>query len=109
MEWKYLDDNTDPAAGSEDRTSWTAEDFDDSAWKTAAGPFGSKRGEAELESGYTANTVLNGCDGSNDYYAYFFRHHLQHSLPGGDDQAGGHPPARRRRDRVHQRGPRGRL
>ena len=73
MEWKYLDDNTDPAAGSEDRTSWTAEDFDDSAWKTAAGPFGSKRGEAELESGYTANTVLNGCDGSNDYYAYFFR------------------------------------
>ena len=40
--WSYLDDGTDPAAGSDDRTSWTAEMFDTTSWKTAAGPFGSK-------------------------------------------------------------------
>ena len=77
MEWKYQDDNTDPAGNPEDagydRTSWTAADFDVSAWKTASGPFGSKRGGAELESGYTAKTVLAGCDGLNDTPAYFFR------------------------------------
>lgn len=71
--WSYLDDGTDPAAGSDDRTSWTAADFDDSEWTTAAGPFGSKKGAAALETGYTAATVLTGCDGSNDTPAYFFR------------------------------------
>ena len=71
--WSYLDDGTDPAAGSDDRTSWTAEMFDTTSWKTAAGPFGSKRGAAELETGYTANTILAGCDGANDTPAYFFR------------------------------------
>lgn len=69
-QWSYLDNNTDPAGdpGDEgyDRTSWTAADFVDSAWKTASGPFGSKHGGAELESGYTAKTILAGCDGSND-------------------------------------------
>lgn len=69
-QWKYLDDNTDPAgdtaAADYERTSWTAETFDDSAWSTAAGPFGSKKGEAVLETGYTANTVLYGCNGSSN-------------------------------------------
>ncbi|WP_162611095.1 choice-of-anchor I family protein [Flavonifractor sp. An91] len=76
-QWSYLDNNTDPAGDPEgagyDRTSWTAADFDDSKWETASGPFGSKRGAAELESGYTAETVLDGCDGSSDTPAYFFR------------------------------------
>lgn len=79
--WKYLDDNTDPAgdaaAAGYDRTSWTIESYDDSAWKTAVGPFGSKKGAAALESGYTAATILDGCDGSGDAPVYFFRTELQ--------------------------------
>ena len=71
--WTYLDNNTDPATGSGDRTSWTAENFSTDGWKTATGPFGSKRGAASLEDGYTANTVLDGCNGTNDTPAYFFR------------------------------------
>lgn len=72
-QWRYLDDNTDPAAGEADRTAWTAPDFDDQSWKTAVGAFGSKRGNAFLEEGYTASTILDGCSGSNDYTTYFFR------------------------------------
>ena len=72
-QWKYLDNNTDPAADSDDRTSWTAETFDTTSWKTAAGPFGSKKGAAVLETGYTANTVLQGCNGSSNTPTYFFR------------------------------------
>ncbi|MDO4516231.1 MAG: choice-of-anchor I family protein [Bacillota bacterium] len=75
--WSYLDDGTDPAGDSTqagyDRTSWTAETFNTDGWKAAAGPFGSKKGAAALETGYTAATVLTGCDGSNDTPAYFFR------------------------------------
>ncbi|MBP3311143.1 MAG: S-layer homology domain-containing protein [Butyricicoccus sp.] len=75
--WSYLDDGTDPAGDSKQegyvRTSWTASDFDDSGWKKAAGPFGSKRNTAAYSSTRTANTVLAGCDGANDTPAYFFR------------------------------------
>jgi hypothetical protein len=58
--WSYSDDNTDPAAGSPDRTSWTTESFDDSAWKTATGAFGAKNGKATgLGSSFPVNTLLN--------------------------------------------------
>ena len=40
--WKYLDNNTDPAAGLGSLTAWTAAGFDDSSWKEAAGSFGAK-------------------------------------------------------------------
>ncbi len=72
-EWKYLDNNTDPANGNSDRTVWTAESFDTTGWNSAAGPFGSKRGTANYSSSRTAATVLNGCDGANNTPAYFFR------------------------------------
>lgn len=75
--WKYLDDNTDPAGDSSstgyERTSWAAPDFDDSRWKTAKGPFGAKKGGADLGYGYVANTVLAGCEGTNCIPTYFFR------------------------------------
>ena len=41
--WKYLDNNTDPASGLSSLTAWTTPDFNDSAWKSAAGKFGAKR------------------------------------------------------------------
>ena len=76
-EWKYLDKNTDPAGDSSatdyNRTAWTAEGFNTDGWKTAAGPFGSKRGTAAYGDGRNANTIIDGCDGSNNTPAYFFR------------------------------------
>ncbi len=75
--WEYLDNNADPAGDPSaigyNRTAWTAEGFDTDGWKTAAGPFGSKRGGAAYDSTRTAAKVLDGCDGSNDTPAYFFR------------------------------------
>ena len=72
--WSYLDDNTDPAgdasAADYNRTCWTAENFDDSAWKTGAGPFSNR---TTYQTGYQASTLLDGCDAQNDYPAYFFR------------------------------------
>ena len=75
--WSYLDNNTDPAGDPDsagyDRTSWTAESFSTDGWKSAAGPFGSKKGGSNLGSGYVAATVLDGCSGSSNTPAYFFR------------------------------------
>ena len=46
--WKYLDNNTDPASGLSSLTAWTTPDFNGSAWKSAAGKFGAKRGLLHL-------------------------------------------------------------
>lgn len=81
--WDYLDTGEDPAAGAADRTAWTQPDFALSpGWKKAAGPFGSKRGAATLESGYTAKTVLAGCTASANHPAYFFRTEFTLADPG---------------------------
>jgi hypothetical protein len=75
--WSYSDDNTDPAAGDVDRTSWTTESFDDSLWKTATGAFGAKNGAATgLGSSFPVNTLLNHyIDGKADptVATYHFR------------------------------------
>ena len=71
--WKYLDDNTDPAAGGA-LNAWTLGAFDDSAWKEAAGKFGAKRGELADVSGYMPTVLLNQYYEENkDIPTYFFR------------------------------------
>lgn len=57
--WKYLDDNTDPALGLSDITAWTESDFDDSAWKSAKGSFGSKNGELSKVGSVTPDNLIN--------------------------------------------------
>lgn len=54
--WRYSDDGTDPSGDG--TLTWTTQAFDDSAWKEAAGAFGSKRGAADLGNGFVANTLL---------------------------------------------------
>ncbi len=58
--WKYLDDDTDPAEGLSSLQAWTLPSFDDSAWKSAAGSFGSKGGAIGTVSGCgTPATLIN--------------------------------------------------
>ncbi|GAB2465739.1 purple acid phosphatase family protein [Xylanimonas ulmi] len=59
-QWRYSDDNTDPAAGGADRLVWTGAGFDDAAWKTGVSPFGAKNGKPTgLGSGFPVTTPLN--------------------------------------------------
>jgi len=69
--WQYSDNGTDPSGDGS--LSWTTADFD--GWTEAAGPFGSKRGEADLGGGFVAETLLQYTpEGSaNTVPTYHFR------------------------------------
>lgn len=74
--WKFLDDNTDPAAGSPDIHSWAAPSFDDSAWKTGVSGFGVKRNELEPVGPHMPATKLEHYIEGTEKSAvptYFFR------------------------------------
>ncbi|WP_411731018.1 fibronectin type III domain-containing protein [Paeniglutamicibacter sp.] len=74
--WQYLDDGTDPAAGSTELRSWIAPGFDDSAWKSAKGSFGAKNGTLSAVGPHTPATLLNHyLDGAAapTVPTYFFR------------------------------------
>ncbi|MGO1838451.1 MAG: fibronectin type III domain-containing protein [Candidatus Microbacterium stercoravium] len=69
--WQYSDNGTDPSGDGS--LSWTTADAD--GWAEAAGPFGSKRGEADLGGGFVADTLLQyTLEGSTDTVpTYHFR------------------------------------
>lgn len=74
--WKYLDDNTDPANGLGSLIAWTTSDFNDSAWKSAAGSFGAKRGQLTEFDGFTPTVLLNQYKSdvpNEDVPTFFFR------------------------------------
>ena len=74
--WNYLENNTDPAEGSEDRTVWTYPEFADEQWKSGKGSFGAKKGAiADLGGGYIPDTLLKHYidDTKTAVPAYFFR------------------------------------
>ena len=73
--WKYLDNNTDPAAGQSTLTAWTEKGFDDTSWKSSTGKFGAKRGALTSFDGFTPTILLQQyIDGtSTDIPSYFFR------------------------------------
>ncbi|WP_028245664.1 ElyC/SanA/YdcF family protein [Pseudoclavibacter soli] len=93
-EWSYWDTTdssdtaSDPTAGSDARTSWSATDAVlRTGWKTGVGPFGVKKQSdgsdgADLGNGFSASTVLQRAQGSSIVPAYFFR--TQFSLTQGD-------------------------
>lgn len=73
--WKYLDNNTDPAAGLGSLTAWTEKGFQDGAWKSAAGKFGAKRGALTSFDGFTPTVLLQQYieNTTTDVPTFFFR------------------------------------
>ncbi|MGF2949523.1 fibronectin type III domain-containing protein [Microbacterium alcoholitolerans] len=73
--WRYLDDNTDPARGDANLRVWTAPEYDDSAWKSAQGSFGAKRGELAPVGPHQPRTLLTHYidDTGTTIPTYFFR------------------------------------
>ncbi len=73
--WEYLDNNTDPAEGQTSLTAWTEKGFDDTAWKSASGKFGAKRGALTSFDGFTPTVLLQQyMDGTTtDIPTFFFR------------------------------------
>lgn len=73
-EWKYLDNNTDPAVGSESLTTWTLNAFNDSTWKSGVGKFGAKRGALAEVGGFMPTVLLDQYyEESKDTPTFFFR------------------------------------
>lgn len=73
-EWKYLDNNTDPAEEANSLQAWTEKEFDDSTWKKAAGTFGAKKGELTEFDGFKPTVLLNQYkEDKTDIPTYFFR------------------------------------
>ncbi|UTT58929.1 purple acid phosphatase family protein [Cellulosimicrobium cellulans] len=74
--WRYLDDNTNPAGSAADQRAWTTTAFDDSAWKTATGAFGAKRGAATgIGAAFPITTLLTQYipGTTTDVPTFFFR------------------------------------
>lgn len=73
--WSYTDEGIDPAAGLANRTDWTLDSYDVSAWKQGTGSFGVKNGAiSDLGSGYIPNTLLNQYkEDTTDIEVFFFR------------------------------------
>ncbi|OIH82197.1 metallophosphoesterase [Arthrobacter sp. UCD-GKA] len=74
--WQYIDDGSDPAAGSEALRAWTTGGFDDAGWKSAKGRFGAKNGNLAAVGPHTPATLLNHyLDGAAapTIPTYFFR------------------------------------
>lgn len=71
--WRFSDNGTDPSGDG--TLSWTTSAFDDTAWKESTGPFGSKRGVADLGNGFVAKTLLQYAQtgSANTVPTYHFR------------------------------------
>lgn len=72
--WKYLDDNTDPAAGLPTLQDWTKSSFNDASWKTEKGAFGSKKGELVDFDGFSPTVHLKQYyEAKKNTPTFFFR------------------------------------
>lgn len=74
--WRYLDDNTNPAGADANQRVWTTTAFDDSAWRSATGTFGAKRGAATgIGDAFPITTLLTQYipGTTTDVPTFFFR------------------------------------